>query len=129
MSDEKKAKKSGKTDAMRKAREEAWAASQARAKADAHMRPRPEHPTADDALDRVTPARPAREKPATRTAASGARVPSAERAPIAGGSSSSDAVEGTCAGCGKLRAMRAGKIAHHQKGLGKMCPGAGKAPR
>ncbi len=36
--------------------------------------------------------------------------------------------EGICSGCGKIRALRAGKIAHHQKGLGKKCPGAGEDP-
>lgn len=37
-----------------------------------------------------------------------------------------EADEARCSGCGKIRAVRNGKIAHHQKGLGKPCPGAGK---
>jgi len=35
---------------------------------------------------------------------------------------------GRCAGCGKDRALRGGLIVDHQKGLGKMCPGARKPP-
>lgn len=124
------AKKSAKTDAMRAAREEAWARQQAAEKARPKVK---EHPTAqavDDLLDRATHAPPARApRPAPNTPVGGAKDRSAPRASTANASSSSDAAEGTCDGCGKLRAMRGGKISHHQKGLGKMCPGAGKAPR
>lgn len=124
------AKKSAKTDAMRAAREEAWAKQQAAEKARPKVK---EHPTAqavDDLLDRATPAPPARApRPAPPAPAGGAKERSAPRASTATGSSSSAAGEGTCDGCGKLRAMRGGKISHHQRGLGKACPGAGKAPR
>lgn len=41
---------------------------------------------------------------------------------------SADADEGRCTGCGKLRAVRRGKIVHHMKGFGKPCPGVGKEP-
>ena len=36
--------------------------------------------------------------------------------------------QGKCSGCGKVRAMRNGLIANHQKGLGKMCPGSRLSP-
>lgn len=37
--------------------------------------------------------------------------------------------EGRCTGCGKVRAIRNGKVVSHQKGLGTKCPGAGKEPQ
>lgn len=141
---------SDKTDAMRKAREEQWARQQAAAKA--RPKPPPEPPSGVGSLDNddATPSPPAREKPATPAKGSGAKARSAARAPIADESSSSveheeatpaekvrgvfpnmpsrqpDADEARCGGCGKIRAVRNGKIAHHQKGLGTPCPGAGK---
>ncbi len=36
--------------------------------------------------------------------------------------------QGKCSGCGKVRALVNGLIVMHQKGLGKVCPGARKVP-
>lgn len=41
---------------------------------------------------------------------------------------SSDADEGKCSVCRKLKAVQGGLVVSHQKGLGKMCPGSRKAP-
>lgn len=43
--------------------------------------------------------------------------------------SADEATEGKCSGCGKLRPLQRGLVANHQKGFGKMCPGARKVPQ
>ena len=35
---------------------------------------------------------------------------------------------GRCTGCGKVKPLANGLVSNHQKGLGKMCPGARKEP-
>ena len=40
----------------------------------------------------------------------------------------SDAIDGKCSECGKLKAVQSGLVVSHQKGLGKMCPGSRRAP-
>lgn len=120
-------KESSKTDAMREARERQWEEQNARKKG---KPPAIADHTAVGSLDNEpsTPALPAKAKPAKLARASGVMALQGKRAPAAASSSSSDDAEARCAGCGKIRAVRNGKIASHQKGLGKACPGAGKAP-
>ncbi len=139
---------STKTTAMREQRERLWAEQQTRAKERARQ-PRIDD-TAVGSLDNEPSTRSlhARAKTATPAKASGAKERLATRAPAADESSSSaataeapaeprahfpnmpsrvpDADEARCDGCGKIRAVRNGKIAHHQRGLGKPCPGAGR---
>ncbi len=125
---------SAKTDAMRKMREDQWAAQQRKPRVD------PTRTTFNEGRDddteigtlRNEPSTPALPAPAAKPAAPpkpsrGAKAPSAPRAPAAAASSSSAVAEGTCPGCGKTRALRNGKVVSHQKGLGKPCPGVGKA--
>jgi len=40
----------------------------------------------------------------------------------------SDADEGKCSVCGKMKALSNGLVTNHQKGFGKMCPGSRKEP-
>lgn len=40
----------------------------------------------------------------------------------------SEATEGRCPACRKIKALDRGVLVNHQKGLGKMCPGSRQAP-
>ncbi|MEZ4399973.1 MAG: hypothetical protein R3B06_08140 [Kofleriaceae bacterium] len=40
-----------------------------------------------------------------------------------------DATTGVCSACGKVKPLQGDKVAPHQKGLGKACPGSRKPPR
>ena len=53
-----------------------------------------------------------------------------ETVPVAQASSRrpTEADEGVCAVCGKVRPLQGGMISSHQKGLGKFCPGSRKPP-
>ncbi len=135
---------SAKTDAMRKAREEQWAAQQAAAR----KRPVPQEPPSGvGSLDNDGPSEPHRvSRPSTdkEIAASDNRVireAHAQAAPALSKHAKAAAAieaaakgrelgenEGRCVACGKVRALRNGKTTAHQKGLGKACPGSGKAP-
>lgn len=143
---------STKTDAMRKQREEAWAAKQTKASTD-KATSRPSGPSGADSVSTGS-----RSAPRTREAAQ-----SKPRAEPAGGSPKSAAGsvdgieieppdptannntanivkaialrpreaaagEGRCTGCGKLRAVKGGLIVSHRKGLNEMCIGSRKEP-
>jgi hypothetical protein len=119
-----KEKSSAKTDAMRKAREEQWARSQS-----VSRRIPPDPPSGVGSLDNEThEPRATPRKVATPTRASGAPARSEAPARTAEKSSRFAEAEARCTGCGKIRAVRNGKIAAHMKGLKGQCPGAGKAP-
>jgi hypothetical protein len=40
----------------------------------------------------------------------------------------SEATEGRCSVCRKIKSLDRGVLVNHQKGLGKMCPGSRQAP-
>lgn len=49
-------------------------------------------------------------------------------APTGTGDDAPSAETGACSTCGKVRALRGGRVTSHQKGLGKMCSGSNQAP-
>ena len=65
----------------------------------------------------------AKSAPVAAPAPAPAPVLAARRAKVA-----TEALEGSCSVCGKMRALNNGLVSNHQKGLGKMCPGSRKEP-
>lgn len=124
---------SAKTDAMRKQREEQHAERERRAKEAAKVKPvtvsnessKPmsvsfEGPKAQTKTIEVQPGERF-EVEIGKGATKMTRIPADPRkAPGPG--------EGRCSVCGKLRAVKLGRIVAHQKGLGTPCPGSKKAP-
>ncbi len=49
--------------------------------------------------------------------------------PTAGGKAAAEVAEAKCPVCGKLRAVKNGVMAEHQKGLGKHCAGSRQKPK
>src|SRR6187399_2993482 len=72
----------------------------------------------------VEPAAPAGEVAAERSAAP-AEATLAAGAPAR---RKTKDTTGTCAACGKVRAVQGGLVAQHQKGLGTVCAGSRQAP-
>lgn len=110
----------GKIDDMRRLREQKFddaARRQARKPAVAVEPPaETAKVTPDDVADPVTAPAPAA-TPAPRAKAPRADAPAA-----------SEAEEGKCSGCGKVKPMKNGLLVQHQKGFGKACTGSRKAP-
>lgn len=113
-----------KTDQMRKAREERFArlkeeqeAREKRAKAAEHERLAS---ATKKALNSTTV------PPSSPDVSAPSKVAKAAEAIAKAGKRELGPDEAICPGCGKVRAVRNGRIAMHQKGLGKKCPGAGE---
>lgn len=135
----------GKVAQLRKMREEQWAKRQAMTKSTStgEGTSRPSGPSGAGSASsgsrsaprtaEPTPSKPrdaaAGEKPKNTGGSVPATATKRERALEALKPRELSEDEGICTGCGKVRALRNGKVVQHQKGLGKKCPGAGKEPK
>jgi hypothetical protein len=112
------ARRMGKIEDMRRLREQQFADNDKRANDDKRAVARTA--TTNDA---PTPAAPTKSVTARSATAKPAPSPAPSPAPPA-----SDADEGKCSVCGKMKALTNGLVANHQKGFGKACAGSRKAP-